>query len=57
MSHIICPACGSSEHTTGYGLAAGGMSSYTICECGEILERDPDRESWCPTEPKREEGD
>ena len=42
MSHIVCPKCGSREHFTGYGFAAGGLGGYTICECGEVLERFPD---------------
>lgn len=46
MSHIVCPECGSSEHYTGYGFAAGGLGSYTICECGYVLEykREPECE-------------
>lgn len=42
MSHIACPSCGSNEHMQGYGLAAGPMGSYTLCECGELLEFVPD---------------
>ena len=43
MSHITCPFCGSREHTTGYGLAAGPLGAYTFCdECDELLEFSPD---------------
>jgi hypothetical protein len=42
MSHLPCPKCGSNEHTTGYGLACGPMGTYTICECGLMLEFVPD---------------
>jgi len=38
MSHIKCEECGSREHYVGYGLAFGGCGSYTVCECGELLE-------------------
>lgn len=39
MSHITCPFCGSNEHITGYGLAAGPMAGYTFCEsCDELIE-------------------
>ena len=38
MSHIKCPECGSNEHYSGYGFAAGGLGGYTICECGKTLE-------------------
>ena len=44
MSHICCIACHSNEHYQGYGLAAGGIGAYTICECGEILEFKPDEQ-------------
>ena len=37
-------ACRSNEHYQVYGLAAGGIGSYTICECGEILEFEPDEQ-------------
>ena len=50
MSHIICPKCGSQEHYSGYGFAAGGLGGYTICECGEILEFHQDQESMPPPE-------
>jgi hypothetical protein len=42
MSHLTCPKCGSNEHYQGYGLAAGPLGSYTVCECGEILENKSD---------------
>ena len=44
MSHITCSKCGSNEHYMMYGLAAGGIGGYTICECGEILESSQDDE-------------
>ncbi len=44
MSHVKCPKCGGREHYAGYGFAAGGLGGYTICECGEVLERVPDQE-------------
>lgn len=42
--HITCHECGSNEHMSGYGLAAGPMGMYTICDCGELLEFTPDLE-------------
>lgn len=27
----VCPFCRSAEHFAGYGLAAGGMGTYTLC--------------------------
>lgn len=43
MTHLICPKCGSNEHTCGYGLAAGPMGSYCFCDgCDELLEASPD---------------
>ena len=43
MSHITCPKCGSNEHVTGYGFAAGPLGGYTFCEgCDAILELTPD---------------
>jgi len=45
MTHIICSKCGSNEHYIGYGFAVGGLGGYTICECGEVLEREPDPEA------------
>ena len=47
MSHITCSKCGSREHYSGYGFAAGGLGGYTICECGEILEY-PEGWGQCP---------
>ena len=45
MSHLKCPKCGSTEHTSGYGLAAGPMGSYTFCDgCNALLEFAPDLE-------------
>ena len=45
MSHVICPKCGSNEHTSGYGLACGPMGMYTICNgCDALLEFCPDLE-------------
>lgn len=41
---MICPKCGSTDNYDGYGFAAGGLSSYTICECGNILQRIADTE-------------
>lgn len=46
MSHITCPKCWSNEHICGYGFAAGGLGSYTLClGCEEVLERTPDPEA------------
>ncbi len=45
MTHIVCPKCESDKHFMGYGFAAGGLGGYTICECGEILEQQPDPEA------------
>ena len=47
MSHIKCIECGSNEHFSGYGFAAGGLGAYTICECGFVLEfkADPENEA------------
>lgn len=43
MSHITYPKCGSNEHYCGYGLAAGGVGSYTIClGCDALLDSSPD---------------
>ena len=43
MSHITCPKCGSNEHISGYGFAAGPLGGYTFCEgCDAILELMPD---------------
>lgn len=43
MSHIECFKCKTRNHVTGYGLAAGPMGKYTICEdCSTLLEFDPD---------------
>ena len=45
MSHLTCPKCGSKEHSTGYGLAAGPMGAYTFCDgCDVLLEFTPDLE-------------
>lgn len=45
MSHITCPKCGSTEHTVGYGLAAGPMGTYTFCDgCDALIEFWPDLE-------------
>ena len=39
MSHVTCPKCGSNDHMTGYGLAAGPMGAYTFCQgCDELIE-------------------
>ena len=39
MSHVTCPFCGSSDHTSGYGLAAGPMAQYTFCNtCDALIE-------------------
>jgi hypothetical protein len=49
MSHITCPKCGSNEHTSGYGLAAGPMGAYTFCNgCETLLEFFPDLEGAPP---------
>lgn len=38
-----CPKCGSKEVEDGYGLAGGGMGSYTCCAmCGTILSKRQD---------------
>ena len=51
MSHITCDNCGSTEHCLGYGLAAGGIGTYTSClNCGKILESQPDPEYNLPQE-------
>jgi hypothetical protein len=43
MSHMICSKCGSNDHYHGYGFAAGGLGTYTLClGCDEVLERTPD---------------
>lgn len=43
MNHLTCPKCGSNDHTTGYGLAAGPMGGYTFCNgCDELIEIFPD---------------
>lgn len=42
MSHVTCYKCGGNEHTAGFGFAAGPLGSYTICECGALLEFVPD---------------
>jgi hypothetical protein len=42
MSHLTCPRCDSAEHHSGYGLAAGPMGAYTICQCGLVMEMRPD---------------
>jgi len=42
MSHLCCVKCKSNKHYHGYGLAAGGIGAYTICECGEVLEFEQD---------------
>lgn len=42
MTHITCYECGGNEHITGYGLTCGPMGSYTICDCGALLEFCPD---------------
>jgi len=44
MSHITCSKCGGNEHYQMYGLAAGGIGGYTVCECGHMLEAFPDPE-------------
>lgn len=41
----ICPHCGSDEVSSGYGLAGGGIGSYTFCmACDEIINKKQD----CP---------
>lgn len=43
MSHVTCPACGSNDHLSGFGLAAGPMGAYTFCnQCDKLLEFSPD---------------
>jgi len=45
MSHLTCPKCGSKDHISGYGLAAGPIGFYTFCDnCNVILEFTPDLE-------------
>jgi hypothetical protein len=45
MSHLTCPKCGGTDHTQGYGLAAGPMGAYTFCDgCDAMLEFCPDLE-------------
>ena len=39
-----CHKCGGNTHYQMYGLAAGGIGGYTVCECGEMLEVKPDPE-------------
>lgn len=39
MCHITCPNCGTRDHTSGFGLAAGPMGAYTFCDnCDRLLE-------------------
>ena len=53
MSHITCKKCGSNDHLTGYGFAAGGMGAYTLCNgCDEVLEFFPDPECAQPEDAK-----
>lgn len=45
MTHLTCPKCQSTDHTTGYGLAAGPMGSYVFCnKCDELIDFSPDQE-------------
>lgn len=53
VSHVTCPRCGSKEHTSGYGFAAGTLGSYTICGCAKIIEFEADTEGLPPKEVKR----
>ncbi len=53
MSHLTCAKCGGNEHYQGYGLAAGPLGSYTICECGALLEFRPDTDGLSDEEAKR----
>jgi hypothetical protein len=51
MSHVWCIECHGNEHVCGFGLAAGGYTTYTFCECGSLLEcipMDDDREGPLP---------
>ena len=41
-----CPKCMSLNTHSGYGMAAGGMGSYTICmDCGYVLDSVQDHEA------------
>ena len=41
-----CPKCGGTDLHYGYGFAAGGLGSYTIClDCDETIERALDSEA------------
>jgi hypothetical protein len=43
MTHLTCPNCQSTDHTAGYGLAAGPMGSYVFCNmCNELIDFSPD---------------
>lgn len=54
MTHLVCPKCGSNEHTTGYGLAAGPMGGYTFCDgCDTLLEFSPDLQGLSKEEANR----
>ncbi len=44
MSHLKCVRCGSTDHNSGYGYAAGILGAYSICECGAVLNISPDCE-------------
>lgn len=38
MNYVLCPYCGSDDHVSGYGLAAGPMGSYTFCNtCDQLI--------------------
>lgn len=51
MTHLTCPKCNSTEHTCGYGLAAGPIGSYCFCDgCEILLEAHPDTEGLEDTE-------
>lgn len=51
MSHLTCPKCKSTDHTQGYGLAAGPMGAYTFCNsCDELIDFTPDLDGLEGTE-------
>ena len=56
MSHIKCPECGSLDHYVGYGLALGGIGSYTLClGCDAILESSQDDDDLNATDHDEQE--
>lgn len=53
-----CPKCSSMDLHFGYGFAAGGIGSYTIClSCGETFDIEPDPDAACPAGTTRNPSD